>query len=159
MDKKERFTTVDEADDIDLGACCACRKSGPTVRNIMMLGKRAPVPGTGWGCLVCHLPSDGAIAVVCDACLEAERPILDVCVGYASRNERVSSETVTELFEHQLALHAGEGVWPPDDDIPWPDDDGLCYCSGDEFGHDPDPLGVFHVNEQVLSRARKERGE
>jgi hypothetical protein len=54
-----------------------------------------------------------------------------------------------------------------DDDIPWPDDDeiwaadgsGLCYCHGDEYGHDPDPLGVFHVGEQVLERARKERGD
>lgn len=146
---------------LDLGACCACRKRDATVRNIMMLQTPAPVPGTGWGCIVCGLPSDGAIAVVCDACLEAELPILDVCVGYASHDERVSSTTLAGTFEHNLALHAAEMVvWPPDDDIPWPaDDDGLCYCCGDENGHDPDPLGVFHVNEQVLARARKERGD
>jgi hypothetical protein len=38
-------------------------------------------------------------------------------------------------------------------------EDDRCYCCGDEHGHDPDPLGVFHVNEQVLALARKERGD
>lgn len=107
-DEKERFTTMDEAAVIDLGACCACRTRGPTVRNVMMLDKPAPVPGTGWGCFVCGLPSDGAIAVVCDACLQAERPILDVCFGYAAADERVSIATVPGLFEHNLAMHADE---------------------------------------------------
>lgn len=90
---------------IDLGSCCACRRSGPDVRNIMMLHKRAPVPGTGWGCVVCHLPSDGAVAVICDACADADRPILDVCVGYPSRNVRVSIATLAGTHEHNLALH------------------------------------------------------
>jgi hypothetical protein len=97
-------------DDLDLGACCACRTRGPTVRNIMMLPRLAPLKGSGWGCMVCGLPRDGAIAVVCDACMEAKQPILDVCVGYAKRDERVSIEAVEGLFQHDLAMHAGDGA-------------------------------------------------
>jgi hypothetical protein len=39
------------------------------------------------------------------------------------------------------------------------DEDDRCYCCGDEYGHDADPGGVFHIGEKVLAMARKERGE
>lgn len=39
------------SNDIDLGPCCGCGKLGPTVRTIVALALRAPVPGTGWGCV------------------------------------------------------------------------------------------------------------
>ncbi len=76
----------DEDEPPDLGPCCACGKSGPDVRNIMMLHVRAPVPGTGWGCFACKLPLNGAVAVLCDICLltHAEPPIarsISCCPG------------------------------------------------------------------------------
>lgn len=112
LDRARQARGEEPEADVDLGACCACRKKGPTVRNIVMLPKRAPVAGTGWGCVTCRVPADGAIAVVCDACMEADRPILDVCFGYAPRNERVAMETVTDPFEHNPAMHADEAGFP-----------------------------------------------
>ena len=84
---RQRGRRVPPPDDapIDLGMCCACRLAGPTVRNIMMIPFRAPVPGKGWGCLVCRLPSDGAVAVVCDACLESGAPIVVSRVSMVSK--------------------------------------------------------------------------
>ena len=96
------------SDDIDLGSCCACRKAGPTVRNIMTLPFRSPTPGFGWGCVVCHLPSDGAVAVLCDACLESGAPIVDVCHGYPKENMRMARESLTAAFDHDLARHEDE---------------------------------------------------
>jgi hypothetical protein len=84
--------------DRDYGPCCACG-SPPTrrdpVRTFVALSAKAPVPGTGWGCVVCRLPADGAIAVVCDACVAAaERagavpPIREVFAGYPNDGRRV----------------------------------------------------------------------
>lgn len=88
-----------------LGTCCACGQDGPTVRNIMMLDFRAPVPGTGWGCIVCDLPSDGAIAVLCDTCAENNAEIRDVCVGQPADNVRASIKTVQRPFGHDLSKH------------------------------------------------------
>ena len=50
----------------DLGPCCCCGGT-ERVRDIVMLSRKAPVPGTGWGCVVCGLPNDGASYVCCDA--------------------------------------------------------------------------------------------
>jgi len=94
-------------DPIDLGPCCACRTVGPTVRTIMMLSVRAP-GGHGWGCLQCGLPQAGAIAVLCDRCLETNAPILDVCYGYPSSGGRVARESCVEPFDHDMRMHPGE---------------------------------------------------
>jgi hypothetical protein len=99
---------LSDDDPIDLGSCCACRKSGPTVRNIITLPVRSPTPGFGWGCFVCNLPSDGAVAVLCDACLERGMPILDVCHGYPKENMRMSRESCREAFDHDPARHEDE---------------------------------------------------
>ena len=74
----------------------------------MMIPFCAPVAGKGWGCVVCGLPSDGAVAVVCDACLESGAPILDVCSGYPASGVRVARESLTEPFDHDMAAHEGE---------------------------------------------------
>lgn len=61
-----------------------------------------------WGCFQCGLPSDGAVAVVCDACLESGAPILDVCHGYPKENMRTARESLTEPFDHDEVAHEGE---------------------------------------------------
>jgi len=90
---------------IIVGRCCACRRTGVELRNLVTLHVRAPVPGTGWGCVVCGLPSDGALAIVCDTCLEQDRPILDAIEGYAARGGRVRSDTLTVPFDHKAIPH------------------------------------------------------
>lgn len=99
---------VSDDDPIDLGACCACRKAGPTVRNIVCLPLRSPTPGKGWGCVVCHLLSNGAIAVLCDACMESGATIRDVCHGYPKENLRTARTSLKEPFDHDMRFHKGE---------------------------------------------------
>jgi len=91
-----------------LGPCCCC---GGTrrVRNIVMLDRRASVPGTGWGCVVCGLPSDGASYVACDWCLEINRRPREVILGYANDREREPIENLSpEPFAHDMSKHPGE---------------------------------------------------
>lgn len=55
----------------DFGTCCICTTEGceaNPVRTLIQLNWTAPVPGTGWGCVQCGVPCDGAIAVLCDSC-------------------------------------------------------------------------------------------
>ena len=104
-DDQEINAASEIRDDIDVGACCACGRSDREVRNIIALAFRAPVPGTGWGCVVCGLPSDGAIAVVCDQCLELDAPIVEVCNGYATNGKRLNRIFVTEPFDHKDIPH------------------------------------------------------
>lgn len=95
-------------DTLEFGACCACRQTGPTVRNLIALEVAAPVPGTGWGCVECGAPSNGAVAVLCDACVETGAPILDVCDGYPVSGQRVPRETCTTPFTHDMTKHPEE---------------------------------------------------
>lgn len=90
---------------IDLGACCACLCVGPSVRNLVMLNVRAPIPGTGWGCVLCPLPNDGALAVVCDLCRDLGLEIVEAIEGYASQRQRVRRDTLSVPFDHKDIPH------------------------------------------------------
>lgn len=85
--------------------CCACDEMKP-LRNIAMLPKRAPTPGKGWGCVICRIPNDGAVAIVCDTCIEINTPIRFVCDGYPAAGARVSIDSLTESFDHTLPVSA-----------------------------------------------------
>jgi hypothetical protein len=110
-------TWPDEANDLDYdelppedyGPCCACLKQKPTTRNLLMLPHRASVPGTGWGCIVCSLPPDGAVAIVCDDCLQSQRELQNVIFGYPMEKQRVGYEAVSHTkFKHTQELHERE---------------------------------------------------
>jgi hypothetical protein len=92
------------ADKVDLGPCCAC-EGIRDVRNVVMLDKKAPLPGRGWGCVVCGLPLDGAVAVLCDDCLENGREPQMACRGYPAEDGRVPIGELTGSHEHDEALH------------------------------------------------------
>lgn len=98
----------------DLGPCCICRGTGEDVRNVIMLKKKAPIPGKGWGCLQCGLPMDGAAAVLCDFCLmtyraRGEEILKYVCRGYPASDGRVAIQTLsTTEFDHDLTKHPDE---------------------------------------------------
>jgi hypothetical protein len=83
---------------LSLGPCCFCETyTGVTV--IVMLNRRAPIAGHGWGCAVCDLPSDGAVAVFCES-----------CYGYPGSDGRIPySELSPEHFDHRDVEH--EGAW------------------------------------------------
>jgi hypothetical protein len=93
---------------VNLGGCCMC--SGPGARNILMLHRRAPVAGHGWGCAQCGLPPDGAAAVLCDECLDlyAEKPdLLEFCCrGYPAIDGRIAiADLPPGDFDHDMSKH------------------------------------------------------
>jgi hypothetical protein len=92
---------------LKFGACCAC--GGTTnVRNGLMLEQKCPTPSRGWGCVVCHLPSDGAVALVCDACLHENRPLKFACTGYPAVDGRTPIEQLTGTHQHDMRFHPDE---------------------------------------------------
>lgn len=94
-----------------LGPCCNCEATAG-VRNIVSLHKKSPIPGRGWGCLVCGLPMDGAITVLCDGCLakfhqRGEEPRL-ACRGYPAHDGRVPIGELTGTHQHDMRKHCDE---------------------------------------------------
>ena len=94
--------------DIDLGPCCACGATGPAVRNIIQLPFLAPTLGAGWGCVKCELPTNGAIAVVCDSCRVNHAPLKYALDGLAADKGRIAIEQLTQRFDHKRFVHADE---------------------------------------------------
>ncbi len=91
--------------DFDLGGCCACGGL-VNVRNLVMLSRRAPQPGTGWGCVQCGLPADGATAAVCDSCLDRRRKIILCIDGRPLQKQRIALDRFPdEPFDHDPAGH------------------------------------------------------
>jgi|SRR5208337_1807106 len=91
--------------DQDLGPCCCCGGT-KRVRNIVMLPYRAPVPGTGWGCVVCGLPEDGAIYIACDRCVELGAAPSKVVSGRAASGIRIPRDSLSiEPFDHRMEFH------------------------------------------------------
>lgn len=122
-----------------LGPCCACGKTGPDVRNILMLDRLCPTPDRGWGCVACGLPMDYASAVLCDGCLESKAEIKFVCTGYPASDGRTPIADAPEVkVKHDPLYHPEmlqEMTWFDDSpDYGWP----KCICSvcGDAI---PDP--------------------
>lgn len=95
----------------DFGRCCSCG-GRDQVNNIVCHSKRAPVPGTGWGCVVCGLDMDGAISVVCDRCVAQQSTINEVCQGFPTSGKRLPLESLSsEVFEHHCELHEEEDLY------------------------------------------------
>jgi len=91
-------------DEEDFGPCCVC-EGFENVRNIVMLDKKNLELGSGWGCLVCHLAMDGALAVVCDDCIDAEAAPRFAVVGYLANKQRVKIEELTIEHKHDMRFH------------------------------------------------------
>jgi hypothetical protein len=89
----------------DLGTCCVCCGSDHVV-HVIMINRRGPQPGKGWGCVVCGLPLDGAIVVMCNACIARDADPVFVCDGFPSEGKRVPIHTLSpEPFDHDPASH------------------------------------------------------
>jgi len=102
------------SDNPKLGQCCMCCTE-KNVRNVLMLGYKAPIPGHGWGCFVCKLPADGAVAVLCDRCFDKLRGCKEdvtkhlrfACRGYPDQEGRIPLAELLKnpKHEHDKALH------------------------------------------------------
>ena len=98
-----------------LGKCCICETENESVRNLITLDKKIPDESLrgGWGCFVCGLPAHGAVAVLCDECLNLEiesgkepMEVKFACIGYPKENRRVEIEKLTTDFRHDLSKHS-----------------------------------------------------
>ena len=86
--------------------CCGCNEIKTTCRNIAMLNVKAPVPGTGWACVVCHLPPDGAIALMCDDCNEdPNAEVRWVIAGDMESEARVPIDELEQPHRHDHHFH------------------------------------------------------
>ena len=90
---------------LDIGRCCACQMRGASVRNVLFLDVFAPVSGTGWGCSVCALPRDGAVAALCDACMAAGADVTEVVNGSLTGGERMPYRECRGHFAHVMQCH------------------------------------------------------
>jgi NMD protein affecting ribosome stability and mRNA decay len=66
-----------------------------------------PTPGRGWGCVVCGVPSDGAVAVLCDACVERKVQPIRIIEGDAAEHRRlvITPAMRERKFAHRVELH------------------------------------------------------
>lgn len=89
-----------------LGSCCNCGKVGPDVCNVLLLHFKAPTPGTGWGCHLCNLKSDGAMSVLCEDCFKAGENPRFICEGSPADNGRLPIEQMSTVpHNHNVYLH------------------------------------------------------
>lgn len=91
--------------------CCACGELKSPCRTIGQLNLKAPKGSSGWGCMVCHLPMEGAMVVVCDECNERfdrEDETLEIrwaIAGDFDSDDRVLISELTEPHEHNPRFH------------------------------------------------------
>jgi hypothetical protein len=95
------------AKSMELGVCCACGSREAT--GIAMLPLKSVTPGTGWGCVQCGLPADGALTVLCNLCgykfEHGKAEVRFAVAGYVGDGERVTIEELTEGFWHDESKH------------------------------------------------------
>jgi hypothetical protein len=96
---------VPDNEGVGLGPCCCCGGIR-NVRNIVMLNSRASVPGTGWGCVVCGLPGDGASYICCDRCLNDQVAPRELILGYPVDCQREPIANLSpDIFKHDMSKH------------------------------------------------------
>lgn len=90
--------------------CGSCGEVKTTVRNMLCLPMRAPTPGKGWGCVVCGLPADGALTLLCDDCIALDDPPIHFVIdGPAFGGQFITHRRVDAVpFTHDLRKHPPE---------------------------------------------------
>jgi hypothetical protein len=74
-----------------------------------MLDQEAPLPGSGWGCVVCDLPPNGAMVVLCDECLRDNALPHFVVYGPIGHKQRMPIDELKRVpFVHDLSRHPNE---------------------------------------------------
>ncbi len=86
------------------GPCCACEGT-ENVRNVVMLNVKGTMPGHGWGCVVCGLPCDGAVAVLCADCLDRNEQPRFAVDGYLVNGKRIPISQLTTPHTHDMSRH------------------------------------------------------
>lgn len=100
------------SDDADLPRrCCACGEIKTPCRTLVTIARKSPTPGKGWGCVVCKLPFDGALAVICDPCageLGKDDPTIELrwaLAGGVDNDERIPLDKLDGTHGHDARYH------------------------------------------------------
>jgi hypothetical protein len=96
---------IEDIPEWNLGPCCVCGCAD--AHAIVFLDFFGPPGFIGWGCFQCGLPSQGAIAILCEPCVESGAEPLFIADGhYATDRVRLSLEHYRRVpFVHNDALH------------------------------------------------------
>lgn len=98
------------------GPCCCCEGEIRHNPGLMMLEFKGPPGWTGWGCMVCGLPSRGAIAVLCPACVLAQRLPQFIAAGRNVADNlrlRLDEHFEQRPFRHRLGAACQMAQLPP----------------------------------------------
>ena len=91
----------------EFGTCCVCEGEMETCGLIQLDYKVESE--SGWGCVQCGLPMEGAVAVVCDACFTTHGDEIVDQIKYLmnGKTERIPVPPVENrvTHEHDLSLH------------------------------------------------------
>jgi hypothetical protein len=125
------------------GMCCLCEGNNAVV--IVFLTARSPVADHGWGCAVCGISANGAIAVLCKPCAGAyehsDAPNIELhlkwaCRGYPATEGRIPFEDLRGEHQHVRHRHPEVPDIPPltvaATDTRWPthiEEGPGCLCS------------------------------
>ena len=86
----------------NLGPCCVC-ESTVGVTSMVMLPVKGMMPGHGWGCVVCGLRANGAVAVLCGECIR-KQPVY-ACRGYPGTDGRIPVADLRTPQMHDASKH------------------------------------------------------
>lgn len=89
----------------DLGSCCVCEGTHD-VDNLLQLDYKVESE-TAWGCFVCNLPMQGAVAAVCDLCMETYADIEpQICFLMDTAERRIPVPPKNERIPHLHDMRA-----------------------------------------------------
>lgn len=87
--------------------CCACEKQDASVCNVVCMPFKGPIGFAGWGCFVCDLEPNGAVAILCNDCINAGAEPRFIAGGkFASDGVLVPLEGFERKpFDHNWSKH------------------------------------------------------
>ena len=97
--------------DEDYGPCCIC-ESETDVLNIIQLDYKVKSE-SGWGCIVCGVPAEGAVAIVCDPCFEKYSDTIEDEIRFLmdGRERRIPVPPIEGRIPHEHDLSRHPEIW------------------------------------------------
>lgn len=95
-----------------LTTCCACGRE-VYCPFVVLIRRRAPSPGTGWGCLACRASLDGGITLLCRDCVNGGVRPWTMLDGPVPSPGRVPIRDLAPLHEHAEGCQFESQTWEP----------------------------------------------
>ena len=95
--------------DFDYGTCCVCESVIEDPILISLPFKVHVESESKWGCFQCGLPFEGAVAVICDACVDEHGVNIEDKIKFLMNNKERIPVPPVEIripHEHDYSLHS-----------------------------------------------------